>query len=331
MTGMSRAAEWWEYKLIPIFATFYATALMLRVPVSALWPAALTLLVALVPGAVYVSVINDLTDREEDLAAGKINRVAGRNRAAIAAVLALSAGAGIALSWWWRHDVLLLSLYLGAWLAFSLYSLPPFRFKTRGFPGVLADASGAHLFPTLVGVTLAFRAAGRLVDTAWLLGAGLWALAYGVRGILWHQLSDVEQDRQAGVRTFAQRHSPELAARIGTYAAFPLELLALALLLWRIHDALPLLALALYALLATRRRARWHIDPVIVQPTARFQIVLQEYYDVFYPLSLLLASALQHRADVLALAAHLLLFPMRALQTAKDCVKLTRQHLRRSR
>ena len=327
MTGMARAAEWWEYKLIPIFATFYATALMLRVPVSGLWPAALTVLLALVPGAVYVSVINDVTDREEDLAAGKINRVAGRNRAAIAAVLAICTGTGVAISWWWRHDVLLLSLYLGAWLAFSLYSLPPFRFKTRGFLGVLADASGAHLFPTLVAVTLAFRASGRAVDTPWLLAAGLWALAYGVRGILWHQLSDIEQDRQAGVRTFAQRHSPELAARIGTFVAFPLELLALAILLWRMHHVLPLLFLAFYGLLATRRRACWHVDPVIVKPTAHFQIVLQEYYDVFYPLAILLASALQHRADVLALAAHLLVFPMRALQTAKDSAQLTRQHL----
>ena len=31
---VSRGREWWEYKLAPIFAAFYATALTLRVPVS---------------------------------------------------------------------------------------------------------------------------------------------------------------------------------------------------------------------------------------------------------------------------------------------------------
>jgi hypothetical protein len=43
-------------------------------------------------------------------------------------------------------DRLSLSLYIMSWVAFSLYSIPPARLKTKGILGVLADASGAHLF-----------------------------------------------------------------------------------------------------------------------------------------------------------------------------------------
>src|SRR6185436_15915732 len=159
-----RAGEWWEYKLAPIFAAFYATALTLRVPVISRWSAALTILLALVPGAAYVSVINDLTDRADDLAAGKPNRLAGRSRGLAALLVCVPVAAGLVFAVLWRHDVLLLPLYLAAWLAFSLYSLPPFRWKTRGILGVIADASGAHLFPTLVAVVLTYREAARPVD-----------------------------------------------------------------------------------------------------------------------------------------------------------------------
>lgn len=317
-----RAGEWWEYKLAPIFAAFYATALTLGVPVSSLWLALLTTLLALVPGAAYVSVINDLTDREEDLAAGKPNRLAGRSRAFAAMLVAITAGTGVVFCVLWRDDVLLLTPYLGAWLAFSLYSLPPFRWKTRGILGVLCDASGAHLFPTLVAVILAFRGAGRPVSVAWLAAIGVWAFANGLRGILWHQLTDRENDRIAGVRTFAERHPPHVAMRLGTYVAFPLELLALASMFWLMRNLLPLLFLGVYAYVASKRLRHWKMNAVIVAPKPRFLIVLHEYYDVYLPVSILIASALRHPLDWIVLGIHLLVFPTRVRQTLRELRQL---------
>ncbi len=66
-----RATEWWEYKLLPILGVFYATpGLSPRVDCGRL---AYRDRVAdrNVAGAVYVSVINDLTDRDEDRRAGQ--------------------------------------------------------------------------------------------------------------------------------------------------------------------------------------------------------------------------------------------------------------------
>jgi hypothetical protein len=296
----------------------------LRVPLISLWPVAVTILLALVPGAAYVSVINDLTDLADDRAAGKENRMAGRSRVSAILLIGIPIAAGLVFSFLWRHDVLLLSAYLAAWLAFSLYSLPPFRWKTRGILGVLADASGAHLFPTLVAVLLTYRGAGRLVDPVWLAAIALWSFTYGLRGILWHQLTDRENDQIASVRTFAQRHPAHVAARLGMFIVFPVEVIALGVLLWRMPSIAPVVALAVYLFFVMRRVRRWRMNVVVVEPRSHFLILLHEYYDVFLPIGILIAASLRDPRDLIALAAHVVLFPARLTQSAIDGWKLKR-------
>ncbi|MDQ4086671.1 MAG: UbiA family prenyltransferase [Pseudomonadota bacterium] len=313
-----RAGEWWHYKLVPILAAFVATLVMLKEPVRSAWPAAAALLVSIAAGAAYVSLLNDLTDMDEDRLAGKANRMAGRSAAFKVAALAVPILIGLLFLFAWRGDPLLAGAYLAAWIAFSLYSVPPFRLKARGFAGVVADACGAHLFPTLVAILLAFRAEGRPVDLLWVAAGAAWALGYGLRGILWHQLGDRENDHTAGVRTFAARRSPVAARRIGVWIAFPLELAGLATLMWMVGSIIPLLLLGLYVALVGLRIRCWGMSAVLVQQRPKYLIWLHEYYDVFFPLALLAASALRHPQDLLAMLVYLLLFPHRLLQTFDD-------------
>ena len=319
-----RAGEWWDYKLVPLLTAFYATVALLERPIASLWPAALILLLALVPGAAFVSLLNDLTDVEEDRAAGKANRMAGRPLAFRIAAIVVPVAAGILFLILWRDDPLLTAAYLAAWIAFALYSLPPVRLKARGFPGVLADAAGAHLFPTLVAMLLAFRAAGAPIDPVWIAAGAAWAFGYGLRGILWHQLSDRDNDRAAGVRTFAQRHPRRLAARVGAWFAFPLELAGLAVLIWKLGSPLPFLFLALSLHLVWLRVWRWSMRAVLVEPRPKYLILMHEYYDVFLPLAILLDSAARFPIDWLVLAAHLLAFHRRPLETVEDVRTLWR-------
>jgi len=230
--------------------------------------------------------------------------------------------AGLVFAILWRRDALLLPLYLAAWLAFSLYSLPPFRWKARGILGVIADASGAHLFPTLVAVVVTFRWAGHTVSVPWMVAVGTWAFMNGLRGILWHQLSDAEHDRRAIVRTFAQRHDARWIARLGTFVIFPIELVALACMLWTMGSAIPVALLALHLCLMLLRLRLWDMHAVIVAPKPRFLIVLHEYYDGFLPVAVLWASAWRHPADAVVLAVHLLLFSNRIRQAVNDAVTL---------
>lgn len=62
----------------------------------------------------------------------------------------------------------------------------------------------------------------------------------------------------------------------------------------------------------------------IVQPRPRHLILLNEYYEVFLPVSLL-ASALAHPADWIVLALHCVLFPGRLSQVIGDAWKLPRR------
>lgn len=307
-SGAVRAGEWWEYKIAPALAAFYGTLWIAQTAVAASWRAAVVLIVALAAEAAYVSVLNDLTDRADDRAAGKALRPASP----LVLVVALAAGACVAYVW--RHDALLVAAYAGGWVAFSLYSLPPFRLKTRGFAGVLCDAAGAHLFPTVTAVLLASRER----DSVWLGAVAAWAFASGVRNILWHQLRDRDADVRASAGTFVVRHGVSTATRVATRIVFPLQLLALAVMLWRLRSIWPVAALALYALLMALRPYRWGVRARIVAAEPRSFVVLNEYDDGYLPAAILVASALTHRVDFLTLAIHLALFPRHTLQNVRE-------------
>ncbi|HEV3001357.1 MAG TPA: UbiA family prenyltransferase [Solirubrobacteraceae bacterium] len=316
----ARAGEWWEHKLAPVLGTGYTTAFMLGASVAGTAGTLAVVLLALLPGALYVSVLNDLTDREADRLAGKRNRLAGAApgpwwAAVGAAVLAGAAIGALA----WRDDPAVLAVYAGAWVAFALYSVPPVRLKGRGAAGVVADAAGAHLFPHLLVVAAVLAAAGRALGGALAVAAGAWALAHGLRGALWHQLADAEADARSGLRTFGREH-PELARRLGAYVAFPVEALAFAALLVAAGGAVAGALLPLYVLLELRRARRWGAEVVVVAParSPAYRIALNEFYVALYPLAFLVASSVRHPRDLLVLAVHVAVFPRTLARLATD-------------
>lgn len=314
LIDLVRADHWWPYKLVPILSVFFATALVLHVSVTSMWSSALLLLLAMVTAAVYASTLNELTDRADDAAAGKRNRAVDGHRS-ITALFFVAIGAGVTFAWLWRRDTPFLSCYLATFLAFALYSVPPFRLKKRGLLGVVCDAAGEQMFPALAAVFVASVGAQRAVSAAWVASIAVWALALGLRGIIWHQLSDVENDRAAGVQTFASTQSGAAFA-IGTFLIFPLELGALAATLWQIGSALPVAFLALYALYAIRS-ARRQFAPVIVAPKPRYFIVMQYFYTDLFPVALLIAASIRASRDLVILAAYLLLYPRGVVQAIR--------------
>ena len=316
----SRLGEWWEHKLAPVLGTGYATAFMAGATLIDAAGALLLTLLALVPGAVYVSVLNDLTDREADRLAGKPNRLAGRPTApaVVALAIAVVAGAAIAVAAW-GDDPATLVVYAGAWIAFALYSIPPVRLKARGAVGAIADAAGAHLFPHLFVVAVVLEDAGRPFSGAWPWIVGAWALAHGLRGAMWHQLGDVEADRRSGLRTFAGA-DPDRARRLGTYVLFPAELVAFVVLLIAAGGAVVAALLPLYAVLEVRRMRRWGGTVVIAQPAPgpSYRIAMNEFYVAVYPLAFLVAATVRHPRDAVVLVVHLVVFPLTTARIVAD-------------
>lgn len=303
----SRVQAWWSNKFAPVLGTFYATACLVGAPVAPLLPRLLLLLLALVVGATYVSVLNDWTDLADDLAAGKRNHLAARPAALPALVVGGCLAAGLGLgAWFWAASPPCAGLYLGSWVAFSAYSLAPVRLKQRGLAGVLADASGSHLFPQLLAVAAAAAWTGRAVPGLWYAAVGLWALGCGVRNILYHQLEDVEADAIAGVRTWVTQRGSGFAQRFGQRVAFPAEVLGLGALLLLSGQAWPVLTLLAYLALEGVKWRLWGHSARILVPHTR--ILLNEYYEVFYPLGFLLVLIGREPAALLALGGQVLLF-----------------------
>lgn len=324
LASATRAGDWWDYKLVPVLMVSYASAVRCDVPVGTLWFPILTLLGALIPGAIYVSLINDLTDTADDAAAGKTNWLIGRTRTPAILGIFASLAAGCAFAWYWRTHPILLSLYAAAWVAFTLYSVPPFRLKTRALAGVIADAGGSNLFPVLLAATMTMNAAEASADWLWLVSVGCWGFAYGLRGILWHQLVDAESDRVGGVNTFAQRYGARAAQRLGASVAAPLELIALALILVQVDSLGALVALALYYWFVEAQIDLFRMVPILVSPHPRSIFVGQRYYDLFLPLGILAGSAMHYPVDAIVLAVHLILFPGRPLQWAAEIGRMGR-------
>ncbi|MBD2752593.1 UbiA family prenyltransferase [Spirosoma validum] len=320
-TKIARAGEWWGYKVASVLATGYATVGLFNQPLWPLAPYLLLLTLALTIGAIYVSILNDWTDRADDQLAGKTNRLATKSTLFFGTILSLFLVGGLCLAaYFWQLSPLGSLLYLGSCAAYSLYSLPPVRLKIRGLAGVLADALGAHLFPNLFVVSLIGYWSGQSIPLFWWIAVGSWSLACGIRNILKHQLGDAAADKQAGVQTLVVRWGERRAHRLGIWVAFPIEVLALGGMLLMLDQRIPILFLLFYLGLERLRARFWQIHPVILDPNQR--ILFDEYYSTFFPLALLLTQCLRYPGDTYVLVLHCLLFGWHAIGTVREASRL---------
>ena len=318
----TRATDWWDYKLLSIVQVFAATALVQNVPLSPLWLDAALLVGAIAIGAVFASLINDITDLADDARAGKPNQVARMPRGMPVTLLSLTLLIGGLVLWHWRDDVILCIAYLCAWLAFIAYSVPPLRVKARGGWGVVAMALGEAALPTMVAALLCYHAVGRAFDGLWIFAVALWSFSHGARAIVWHQLNDEDADRAAQVKTFVHGVGRARAARIIVWGLFPAELAGLAAMLAMIGSIWPVIGLGLYLCVVFLRTRFWRYVAVIVAPQRNHVLILQEYYLGFLPLAILIAAALRHPTDALAVLILPVLFPFVSLRIFGGTLKL---------
>jgi 4-hydroxybenzoate polyprenyltransferase len=302
----ARAGTWWEFKT-PIFLGVACLAAMDGgVPFANLWPKLIQVVVLLVPLASFVCVINDITDKREDLRARKTNTMAGRSIIFQAVWLfACILGGILAASFCFRSNTAALWLYAGNWLAFSLYSVPPIRLKTRGFPGVLADATGGQLLPTLWSALIVTPG---LSPQLILLLAG-WALCFGLRGILYHQAGDLKQDQAANVQTFAVRAGSHLLQRVVLFGVFPLELLAFGML---VAGSAPVLGAAALLLYLGFQFAMWRwlrVRLCVARPMGSPRMAMLKYYQFWFPLCMAVDLWLHDPHAVVLFPVFAVLFP----------------------
>jgi 4-hydroxybenzoate polyprenyltransferase len=297
--------QWWSFKLIPPLIAAYIGCIMADVAIAAQWRALLAVLIGLASSAAAVSVINDLFDRADDRRAGKLNRLEGASRRQVVLRLLPPVAIAAAVMWWWRDEHVVAGLYAALWIVFACYSIPPLRLKGRGLLGAIADATGANLLPILLAIVA--TAPGR--PNTWLVVTSTtWALSFGLRGIVWHQLGDVAGDRRSGVATFVVAATPERVRGLMLKWLFPLELVAVGGLIILSQSWEGVFALCLYALTVGKVKRHFGSRSIVLADADGGEPLMHDFYFVLLPLSLLIESALRHSSDVLVLVVHLLIF-----------------------
>lgn len=331
LTGVLRARDWWEHKVPCFLGVAYAVAFYDQAPISALWPLWLVIVLAVISCAGYVSVINDITDRADDERAAKPNNMAGQSGLFQAAALGFCLIPGLAAAWLMRGCPVTLLLYGFNWLAFTLYSVPPFRLKVRGYWGVLADTCGGQFLPTLWAAMLVVESTHHAVDGWMMLPLALWSFALGLRGILGHQLRDHENDRMAEVGTLVTQYGPTFVSRLVIRVVFPMETLALAGFLIVLHAPLTWPIMALHLLIEARQGDFAQMWAAWRTPSPKYWLPLTEYYKFYFPVTFILALASRDLSALGFLAAHFLLFPRCARQFRRALANLLRPPTRRDR
>ena len=307
---ITRAPEWWQHKIPVLIGVACLVAVGERVSFAEGWPRLAIAVVILVPVASYVCVLNDLTDEADDRAAGKFRHLAGRSVGFKAAILGATIVAGaVAAAGLIPDRPVALLIHAADWIAFTLYSVAPIRLKRRGGWGVLADACGGQLLPVL-GVAAVMIPPDRALPAPWLTATlAIWALAVGVRAILFHQAADIEADRKSMTSTFAVRVGLGKVAMIVRYGVFPVEVAAMLAMTWLGGWWPAWLGFIGYALILLAQKRWLGIVPVVALPIAGCRPLLMKYYQFFMPLTWILAWGTFSPTAWILVPLFILLFP----------------------
>lgn len=238
----------WFFSVVPLVlcAPVYGMLVLRRAP-GADFPQNMLLF------ALFVSVflafgylINDYSDREEDLRAGKHKAVCSVPAPLTVAALVMLALAGLFLAAVpASFSPTALALAAATYLLGASYSIPVLRLKERGVWGVVCSSFAQRGTPILV--------AGLLFDLPWVVIFDWVLLSFlnGLRYILVHQMMDRENDEITGTRTFARDHAVR-SLRRGVDALLVIEVVLLVpsvlVPLWEVSPAAVALALFAYAI-----------------------------------------------------------------------------------
>jgi len=318
-----RAKDWWEYKFPPMLAIAWLIIQNSQFTFLHFLPLISVLMSAITLGAIYVSILNDATDVVEDTRAGKKNRMAAYTtvQQTILVLLPLVAGLCIVNIFLNLRSYAGL-LYCAAYIAFTLYSLAPFRLKERGAAGIVADALGSQVFPTLFIAVCLYQYTNQEIRILPFVFLAVWLLCFGLRGILWHQLADKENDKTSGLLTIIQNMNEVQLARLGILIV-TIEIIAFAayILFNHLYSIIP--GLIFYLFYIWMQFKNDHIEQILIDPKAKqYRIFLFEYYQVFLPLSVLIVCVFKNPVNITGLLFHCILFHSNILRICKDVKKL---------
>jgi hypothetical protein len=257
-----------------------------------------------------VSVINDLTDLKDDFASNKANRLQQILPLGRGIILSVCILLGILFVYFFLSSSISKCFYIAAWVAFSLYSIPPFRLKSKAAWGVFADALGANVFPNLCIAAGMSEFCGIELSVFQYVFIAIWSLCYGLRGILWHQYVDVQNDVLVKLNTFASKVDKSIIRKI-EIPLLCLEVVAFCLFnatvgFWSV--VITLLVYLIYVVLVAVYH-NMNNAIILINDDKPWIFLMGSFYQSFWPILLICLLGVKMPYFFILIPIHLLLFP----------------------
>lgn len=199
---------------------------------------------------------------------------------------------------------------------YILYSIPPFRFKNRGFLGILADAFYGHIIPVFVTINLFSCHVGTEPDFSVeiKLFTALFTLLLmkGFRNIMLHQMADRKCDKKAGIKTFVVKYGGIFSLNVINRILLPLEVAFLLWLSFYISVFLAVFPWFLFAffIFTYMKFSMWLLFVLPkVQLRFKFLYFLNDFYEDWFPFIVIGFLIKINPINILFLIVHMVLFP----------------------
>ena len=200
-----KADKWWVYKIAGGLLTAVLFTMHYQIPVDEVYWESLGILFGVfVTLAIFGHTVNDLSDKHVDRKAGKQNLILSFGTNGGIMLMLLVAVLSLSLSWLYLPQPVSIMVLVQMILNAS-YSLRPFRFKERGFLGLIITGFYERSLPYLMVISLLLSVSGGHglnldgVAYAYLL----WSFIWEMRNYLKGQTDDMGSDRVSNVRSIA--------------------------------------------------------------------------------------------------------------------------------
>jgi 4-hydroxybenzoate polyprenyltransferase len=308
-----RYNDWWNFIVPPLLGFIYLSFLLNQIDFQHSANDLIMFFICIIGTAGFGYFLNDITDIEFDLKAGKRNYSAGisvNKRIFIIVLLLL-----IAFFPWMFLPLNNLNFGLFVFQLFLLvcYSVKPLRLKNFIFPGAFADSLYSGTVFILIILSTYFTQSG--IESTYFLWifvlSFLWALLKGFRNILLHQLSDRKNDRKSGLKTFALQHKPLKTLYLINFIILPFEIgffiAFLVIISFIIHGYY--LWYIVFLLFTLVKFSFWKIPKLPYrQRLFKFLYFMNDYYEEWMPVITLIYLSSKNFYFLIFLILHLIIF-----------------------
>ncbi|WP_343613160.1 UbiA family prenyltransferase [Flavobacterium sp.] len=304
-----RIGTWW-FKLPPFLVLIYLYFIKANIKdIRYESYLILFLLLGLIIGAIFASLINNYYDQEDDTIAGKENLMARLDKRSQLITLGTIFLMGILYSFFLLSNIFALVFYWLGWICFYLYSCKQFRLKEKTYFGIILDGLGSQFFPSLF--IFAFLFNGYINnDLTYIISGSIWMLfSFGMRSLIIHQYYDYENDLKAGVSTFVNSSS-ESVKNAFKFFILIIEFLSFLIFNFSINLWVLILPLGLYVLLLIALRIIFNVKYYFFKPHRNYKSrsLFFDFYVTILPFSILLLLCLKNSENILLLALSIIAF-----------------------